>query len=95
MSEKTERRPAHVVIMEMIHESYRDLACAGEGQEEPHAVRIRTLCQVMTQMIIPEDARAQLVGQLERATSVSILADVARLVDEDVMSLMRMLMYNK
>ena len=95
MSEHTERRPAHMVIMEMIHESYRDLAFADEGQEEQHAVRIRTLCQVMTQMIIPEDARVQLVGQLESASGVRILADVAALVQDDILRLMGRLMYDE
>ena len=94
MSEKT-RRPAHEIIMEMIHESYRDLASADEGQEEQHAVRIRTLCQVMTQMIIPEHVRVQLVGQLESATGVRILADVAYLVSEDIQRLMGRLMYDE
>jgi hypothetical protein len=81
--------------MEMLHEAYRDLASADEGQEEPHAVRIRTLCQVMTSMFIPEGVMAQLVNQLEMATRVPIIADVAYLVHEDIQRLMGRLMYNE
>ncbi|GEM_PF-3271254 len=95
MSDLNERRPAHEVIMEMLHEAYGDLSSADEGQREQHAVRIRTLCQVMTSMIIPEHAVAQLAGQLESATNVPLLADTATLVHDDIMRLMGRLMYNE
>lgn len=45
-------------------------------------------------MIIPESAMAPLADQLERATSVPILADVAYMVSEDIQRLMRRLMYD-
>ncbi len=95
MSDKTKRRPAHEIIMGMIHEAYRDLASADKGQEERHAVRIQTLCQVMTDMFIPEELMPQLTNQLEMATRVPIIADVAYLVHEDIQRLMGRLMYDE
>lgn len=95
MNVQDQKRPAHEIIIEMIHNEYRELASANARQKEKHAIRIQILCRVMTDMIIPEYATATIASQLEQATQVPILADVANLVSDDIQRLMSRLMHNK
>lgn len=93
MSDAQERRPAHDVIMEMIHEAYRGLSYDNPSQREQFVVRIQTLCQVMTTMVIPEEERVHLTIRLDRLSNVPITGALASLVDKDIMTLMRRLMH--